>query len=178
MTGFAVLCSALATFPPHVRELLAEAFMHIFTLVVAIGGILLIVVTALDIVAWYKTPDPNANTLAKKIKSLLRLRYFWIGLSVSFLVAICLNFLPYYFSYHAYECDGVEVMGWPFPFFERGGLSGFVHRSLVAFLVDMLVATVLALVIGIGFRNGTRPILIQARRLLHKIRTWPNEDES
>jgi hypothetical protein len=69
-------------------------------------------------------------------------------------------------------------MGWPLSFYECGGIDGHSYRRVPILIVDMLIAIVLAFVAGIGFRNGITAVLIESRQLLHKIRTWPNEDDA
>ena len=103
---------------------------------------------------------------------------YWIAAILAFSVAVILNLVPYYFSHGAYAADGVETMGWPLAFYECGGFDGYSYRSVPILCVDTMIAIGLALVAGIGFRNGVRPVLILSRRLLHKIRSWPNEDNT
>jgi hypothetical protein len=178
MTGFAVLCSALATCPADFRHLLLEAFMQALSLGLAIVCTFLCAAVAMDIVTWFKNPDANADTLGKKVRLLLHTRCYWIAVSVTFPVAVILNLVPYYRTYGASGGDGVETMGWPLSFYEYGGIDGHWNRSVPIFCVDTMIAIVLAFVAGIGFRNGVRAVLIQSRRLLHKIRMWPNEDDA
>jgi hypothetical protein len=178
MTGFAILCSAVTTCPKAYRGLLWEVVDRVVVLVLGIGGVFFGTVMAIDIVSWFTKPHANADTLGKKLRLLFRSRPFWIAICVALPLAIGLNFVPYYFSIGADMYDGVATMGWPLAFYERGGIEGFVYRSIPVCCIDMLIASVSSLVAGVYFRNGVVPVLGHVRRLFYTIRTWPNHEES
>jgi hypothetical protein len=94
VTGFAVLCSAIATCPEKYRERLFAVFVSLVSLVLGVAATFFVLVVALDVFSWVKTRDPNAGTLGRKIKTLFRSRCFWMAFSFTLLIAICLNYIP------------------------------------------------------------------------------------
>jgi hypothetical protein len=185
MSVFAIVCSALATFPEEVRafnEKFLRPFMHSlatrleFVLVIVV--LLFGVVVAIDVGTWPKTGDADSESFGKKLLSIICLRRVWIGTTLLSPLIFSLSFLRYYLTYGASGTDGVEEMGWPLAFFARGGITGFERWSWLYLFFDVLAAIASAFIVTIALRNGPRPILAIVSRLFHLMRTWPNENET
>ena len=79
----------------------------------------------------YSTPPPHRSR-------------FWVGLLVGFLVAIAANIVPYLATYHAYDGDGFEMMGFPLTFREQGGLAYTYTFSNRALIIDIAFCLIVA----------------------------------
>jgi hypothetical protein len=169
VTGAAILCSAEKTCP--------EAFWLLSSLVLAATALFVAAIVVVDVVQWIRRREADGGTLSDKVRALLRSRHYWLGFSFVLPITICLNAIPYGFSYGSYRTDGFEVAGWPLYFWECGGFAPSMHFDYLFLLIDMLVAIGLAMAVGISFRDGVGPFLIRARVLVHRMRTWPREDD-
>ena len=89
-TGFTVACSAVATCPSEFRPMIWEVVQRVFEMAPAIGGTFLVVVVAIEIVSWFKLPDPGADSLGRKVLLLLSLGRFWIAIGFTIPIAIAL----------------------------------------------------------------------------------------
>lgn len=170
VAAVAILCSVAKTCP--------DAFWPMSSLALAVTASFLAVVVVVDVFQWIKRPEIDGGMASGKVRALLRSRHYWIGFSFVLPITIYLNAIPYGLSHGAYRTDGLEVAGWPLCFLERGGFVYYEHFDYLFLLIDMLVAMGLAMAAGISLRDGIGPFLTRARVLLHRMRTWPREDDS
>src|SRR5262245_16576542 len=83
-------------------------------------------------------------------------RWFLMGVTGGVMFAVFCNLVPFFRTLGAYGTDGFEVIGFPLVFRAVGGFAFSVHFYWLAFAVDLLFATIIALVAGyaaIGIRS-------------------------
>ena len=83
-------------------------------------------------------------------------RWFLMGVAGGVVFAVFCNLVPFFRTIGAYGTDGFEIIGFPLVFRAAGGFAFSVHFYWLPFAVDLLFATVIALVAGyaaIGIRS-------------------------
>jgi hypothetical protein len=76
------------------------------------------------------------------------------------------NLLPLLASWKAYRTDGMEIVGWPLTFRERGGFSYIEEFYLFNLLIDVAIAVAVSVVGARLLRNGPAA-------LIRHLRNWP-----
>jgi hypothetical protein len=173
MTGVAVLCSAVAACSPDVRPLLVEAFMQTVSLGLAIVATFFGAVMMIDVVSWVRKRQLSVYSLWERVSLLIRSLWFWIAGGLALLAAVSLNL---YSTNHFCDDPCGLQMGWPFWFYVPGSLGSYYLGNGSRICADVLVAIVIAIFLGFGFREGVRPIFANFRRLFQWMRIWPNEE--
>ncbi len=114
-----------------------------------------------------KQPNRFGTINAKRTTWLQR---FALGLAIM----VGLNLFRLWLTWRAWGTDGMEQIGFPFVFFERGGFSWHENWYYEMLAIDVGVAFVGAYAIAHAFRHG---LIASFRRL----RTWEldhvNRDE-
>ena len=76
---------------------------------------------------------------------------FSVGFAGAAVAAAFVNLVPYLRTRDAYNGDGFEVIGFPFTFRRLGGIAGLYEFHLLALLADIILALLLAAVVGYAF---------------------------
>jgi hypothetical protein len=94
-------------------------------------------------------------------KRLLQSRHYWQLCFGLLILAACASLIPFCHTLGAYRTDGEEVVGWPHPFYFRGGFSYLEGYRLDNLMIDIGVWTTLAVSAASVARKGTRRISIR-----------------
>jgi len=89
-------------------------------------------------------------------------RRFRLGLLEGLGAAVISNIVPYAFTYHAWEMDGFEQIGFPLTFREEGGMDYRYMFSVRALLMDVIFCLGVGLAAGIIeslWKRRSRPVL-------------------
>jgi hypothetical protein len=95
---------------------------------------------------------------------------YWKRFLLALVAMGAVNLLPLMATWEAYGMDGMEVVGWPLTFHERGGFSYVEHFYPLNLLGDVAFAVAVSAVAAYALRSG--PI-----SLIRKLRNWPLTDE-
>ena len=135
------------------------------------GGAVVGLVTGfvLDIVGAICTVTPDAatnHTSSTQSKRSLRAQRFWRAVWVSLPIAACLSLIAFWRTYGAYQTDGFEYVGWPLPFFTRGGCSYAERYDLPGLIVDVGAWIGITAVLGLVMRYGAFRLSVKVFRFL------------
>ena len=92
-------------------------------------------------------------------------RHAWIGFATSLLVIIGIHFTQLYTMVAGGFADGIFGVGFPFTFFERGGIAYHETFCMHWLLADVVIALVISSFVAYLLRDGWR---VAFRR----VRTW------
>ena len=93
-------------------------------------------------------------------------RKAWLGrFLLAALILVVANLVPLWLTWKAYGLDGVEQVGWPLPFFERGGFSYYEVFDLAALLFDLTVLVSMSWLFAHATHGGLRATW-------RRLRTW------
>jgi hypothetical protein len=106
----------------------------------------------------YAAPRPVATVASSFMRS------YWCRFPIALAFMALVNAVPLFLTWQAYGTDGVEVIGWPFTFYSRGGYFFVKHFSPQACLADGLVALLAAHLLAVLLKNGWRKLLRRISR--------------
>jgi len=93
-------------------------------------------------------------------------RRWWQRAALGALLMVGANLVPLWLTWEDWQTDGVESLGWPFTFWEFGGIGGNTAISLRTSVLDLIIALLVA---GV-FANATSGGLTAT---IDRLRTWP-----
>lgn len=95
-----------------------------------------------------QSPDASQSAIPLTRRS-------WIAaLVLTLCVSVFLNFVPTMLTWRAYETCGMEQIGFPFVFFERGGFGYVENFNIECLITNAALALAISAAVAAIFRNN------------------------
>ncbi len=109
---------------------------------------------------------------------LSRRQRFWIASLTAVPLTAGINLVPYHVTLAADIADGCIQAGWPFVFYDCGGIEGHLYVTPTAWLLDFVACIAFAAIAGWAARDGVSVFCQRVGGFVRRYFTWQVEDEA